>query len=128
MPFRFLCPACGTALRVPDKLAGKAATCPNCKTPLVVPTPVGAATRRTARPGARRPLANGASAASTRTAARANAGVGFRPFGRAWPAGRASWGWKPRKTFASVSLGDRWRSDAGGCRRGGHRGRHWFPD
>jgi RsiW-degrading membrane proteinase PrsW (M82 family) len=38
MPIRIVCPACGKALKVEDKLFGRNVRCPNCRSPISIPT------------------------------------------------------------------------------------------
>src|SRR5437870_4924128 len=37
MPISLPCPGCSATLKAPDKAAGRTLTCPNCKTPVLIP-------------------------------------------------------------------------------------------
>ena len=39
MALQLRCPNCGKILRVSDRLLGRTAPCPNCKSPITVPIP-----------------------------------------------------------------------------------------
>ena len=44
MPIEVSCPGCGKKLRAPDSVAGKRVKCPQCSTPVPVPSPASGAT------------------------------------------------------------------------------------
>ncbi|MFH0962824.1 MAG: hypothetical protein V2A58_02305 [Planctomycetota bacterium] len=60
MPIKVECPQCGRSLKAPDRLAGKKAMCPDCRTAIMVPLPAPRAPLGSPEPAAAAPDLSGA--------------------------------------------------------------------